>query len=294
MSHGMTHEDARDTLEGLSLDALDATERDAVLAHVASCETCREHLTGLRDAAAALSYAVRPLPMSPAQRDRVRARLIERVQASRTPTISHTERPAAGAVSAVTPIGSASGRSRRWTHVSNFAAMAASLIAIVSLGLLVRTRDERDRLRAAVAESAVTRGLATTALDSARGSLADRDRLIANLTGADVAVMTLASTGERAPSGRMFWDRSVNAWTFVAHHLPASKPGRTYQLWLVTAGDKISAGTFTPEADGHAVVRATYALDRNALAAVAVTDEPSAGSAQPTTVPIIVGKSATD
>jgi hypothetical protein len=37
------------------------------------------------------------------------------------------------------------------------------------------------------------------------------------------------------------------------------------------------------------VVRATYALAKDSLAAVAVTDEPEAGSAQPTTLPFIVG-----
>ena len=87
----------------------------------------------------------------------------------------------------------------------------------------------------------------------------------------------------------MFWDQSVDAWTFVAHNLPKPKTGRTYQLWLVTATQKISAGTFMPGVNGDAVVRATYALPKDALAAVAVTDEPEAGSAQPTTVPVIVG-----
>jgi anti-sigma-K factor RskA len=90
----------------------------------------------------------------------------------------------------------------------------------------------------------------------------------------------------------MFWDQSVDAWTFVAHHLPAPKPGRTYQLWLVTPTSKISAGTFAPGTNGDAVVRAKYALPKNALAAVAVTDEPDSGSAQPTTAPFMVGTKA--
>ena len=34
MSTGMTHEEARDALEALALDALDASDRVAVLAHV--------------------------------------------------------------------------------------------------------------------------------------------------------------------------------------------------------------------------------------------------------------------
>ena len=91
----------------------------------------------------------------------------------------------------------------------------------------------------------------------------------------------------------MFWDQSVDAWTFVAHNLPKPKTGRTYQLWLVTAKQKISAGTFMPGANGDAVVRATYALPKDALAAIAVTDEPEAGSAQPTTPPVLLAVAST-
>ena len=88
----------------------------------------------------------------------------------------------------------------------------------------------------------------------------------------------------------MFWDRQANAWTFVAHNLPRLAAGRTYQLWLVTKGaNKISAGTFAPSARGDALVRATYALARDSLAAVAVTEEPAGGVPQPTGSMLISG-----
>ena len=112
--------------------------------------------------------------------------------------------------------------------------------------------------------------------------------MIANLTGAQVAVMTLASAGPQSPTGRMFWDQAHDAWTFVAHRVPMPKPGRTYQLWLVTPTAKISAGTFSPKPNGDVMMRATYALAKDSLAAVAVTDEPGSGSAQPTTAPFLI------
>ncbi len=292
MSHGMTHEETRDTLEGLSLDALSAAERDAALAHVATCRMCRDHLTALRDTAAQLAYGVTPLPMSPAQRDRLRGRLLERAKADRNPTVDFSLRTPLATTADVIPI-EAAAEPRHLGRASNWAAMAASLIAVLSIGMLVRTWDERDVLRASLGAVAVSRAADASALEASRVAIADRDRLIANLTGPDVAVMTLAANPGGAPSARMFWDRSVDAWTFVAHHLPAPRPGRTYQLWLVTASTKISAGIFTPGPDGEAVVRAKYALDRNALDAVAVTEEPERGSAQPTTVPFIVGTAAT-
>jgi anti-sigma-K factor RskA len=167
--------------------------------------------------------------------------------------------------------------------------MAATLVAAVSLATLYQVTKERDSIQRTYQYASVR----TAQADSLRAVLEDRDRLIANLTGPQVAVVTLTSDGIRAPSARMFWDQAVNQWTFVAHNLPAPKTGRTYQLWLVTAKDKINAGTFSPDAKGDAVVRATYNLPKDALAAVAVTDEPSAGSPQPTTTPIIVGANST-
>ena len=180
-----------------------------------------------------------------------------------------------------------SSRQSRWI------ALAARIVAAVSLASLFQVNRERATLAAAYASAAGDRTASRASLDSLRGAMADRDKLIANLTGPDVAVVTMASAGPRTPSARMFWDQSVNAWTFVAHNLPKPRMGRTYQLWLVSGKQKISAGTFAPGANGDAVVRATYALAKDALGAVAVTDEPESGSPQPTTVPIIAGVNST-
>jgi hypothetical protein len=270
MTDGMTHDDARDALEALALDALDASERDAVLAHVAGCTPCRTDLAAFQRTAADLAYVVPPVPMSAAQRDRIRARLLAR--AARDADVVPIARPSA---------------ERRGPSRSAWLAMAASAIALLSTAALLQTRRERDGLREAARVAWAERGARAVAADSLRAALEDRDRLIANMTGSQVAVMTLAASGPQSPSGRMFWDQQHDAWVFVGHHLKAPRAGRTYQLWLVTPGAKISAGTFTPGPDGHVVVRATYALNKDSLAAIAVTDEPSAGSAQPTTAPVL-------
>jgi len=43
----LSHEEAFAALEAAALDALDATERDAVLAHADNCESCRGELAAL-------------------------------------------------------------------------------------------------------------------------------------------------------------------------------------------------------------------------------------------------------
>ena len=285
-SNGMAHEEAREALEALALDALGAPERAAVLAHVDGCAVCRHALAELEATASELAYVVRPVPMPDAQRDGMRERLVRRAAAERAD--AHGEKP----FHILIPHTANEGvhHPTHWTAGRAWwLALAASLVAVVSLGSLYQVTHERDAIAAAYQMAVGDRVVA----DSLRASLTDRDHLIANLTGPQVAVVTLASSGARAPSARMFWDQSVDAWTFVAHNLPKPKTGRTYQLWLVTAKQKISAGTFMPGANGDAVVRATYALPKDALAAVAVTDEPEAGSAQPTTVPVIVGVKST-
>ena len=316
MSNGIRHEEARNALEALALDALDASERAAVMAHVTTCGVCRYELTALENAAAQLAHVVRPVPMADEQRDRVRDRLMRRVAGGNEavqrdpapgqampfhrPTAeleaelgAHGEKP----FHILLPNAETAPVHHEIRHFTAargwWLAAAASLIAVASLVSLLQVMRERDAITSAYQLVAGDRSVSRQALDSLRASLTQRDRVIANLTGPDVAVMTLASAGGTAPSARMFWNQSVNAWTFVAHNLPKPAAGRIYQLWLVTAKEKISAGTFMPGANGDAMMQATYALPKDALAAVAVTDEPQAGSAQPTTTPVIVGVKST-
>ena len=286
MSNGMTHEQATEELEALALEALDAFERGVVLAHVAGCDVCQAELEVLRRTAAQLTSVVAPVPMSSAQRERIRTRLLARASA---------EREGTGVVPGarggdVVPIGAAPSVAARRRRMggSGWLALAASIAAVASVGALVQVQRERDDLRGVLQSAAAERGARAAAFDSLQVVASDRERLIMNLTGEQVAVMTVGSATPQSPSGRMFWDQQHNAFTFIGHHLPAPQAGRTYQLWLVTPTARISAGTFAPDAEGHAMVRTTYAIPKDGLAAIAVTDEPSAGSAQPTTEPILV------
>ena len=294
MSEGMTHEQAREALEALALDALDASERGVVMAHVATCVICQRELAALENTVGELAYAATPIPMSPAQRDRIRARLMARAAADRAPA-----EPAAG----VTPLRVESGRApsrgdmaplrpytpaRRAVGAAAWMAMAASLVAIVGVGAFLKARGERDAARESLAAVQAATGTQVATLDSLGATLRTREQMIANLIGPQVAVMTLTSTMPAAPTARMFWDQQQGMWTFVGHHIPMPKTGRTYQMWLVTPTAKISAGTFMPSQDGEVMMQASHVMPKDSLAAVAVTEEPMGGSAQPTTPPIML------
>jgi anti-sigma-K factor RskA len=89
----------------------------------------------------------------------------------------------------------------------------------------------------------------------------------------------------------MMWNRTSDDWIMVTYDLRPPKPGMTYQVWLVTDKEKISAGTFHPDTGGRTVMHAHYALPRDALRAVAITEEPEGGMPSPTG-PMVVSGSA--
>jgi len=207
-----------------------------------------------------------------------RARLLARAAADAESR--GLKRPVEAATPAVVPIASRRRDSSRAVLGTVAIALAASLV------LLFKTVSDRNELRQTFAAADREK---TAQIDSLRRAFAARDSLVGSLTGPSVRVIGLTSGAARNPRALMFWDKARDRWTFVAHDLPALPAGRTYQLWLVTPTQKISAGTFAVGANGDAFVEATYPLDQNALQAVAVTEEPAGGVPQPTGTPVIVG-----
>lgn len=281
MSRALSHDEAFAALDAAALDALDPGERDAVMAHVAGCATCAAELASLRETSSMLALAA-PAADASASRDRIKSRLMARAAAdARDRSV-----PA-------TPGDIAMDRAERKRVVSVMAwrraewiALAASILLIVCVGLFAGVLRDRQNLQNSLTAAIATNAHAQSSSDSLARLVASRDSLIAGLTGRNVAVMTLTSSGAKAPSAMMFWDKVKNTWTLVAHDMPSLPAGRTYQLWLVTPAGKISAGTFDP-ANGEAIVRATYALSPDSLRALAVTEEPAGGSPQPTSAPLI-------
>jgi anti-sigma-K factor RskA len=160
------------------------------------------------------------------------------------------------------------------------------VLAIGALAYSATLRSTIQRLSVARAELRDSAGVL-------QRRVADQQAILDGLTGPGVRVMDAGATNAKQPYGRMFWDQPTNRWTFVAYNLPKTAPGHTYQLWLVTRDQKkVSAGTFEPTEAGSAIVRATYALAPDSLAAIAVTAEPAGGSAQPTSAPFLVGAAA--
>jgi anti-sigma-K factor RskA len=289
MTRALTHDEAFAMLDALALDALDGAERDAVLAHVAECEICRAELATLRETASHLAFAA-PNAGAPGSRERIHSRLMDRVAADARARGVVPLRPPASSSNAQAP-GSTTRRNDGWRR-AEWLAVAASVLFFITGALFANATRDRQNLRDALQAELARGQSARTSSDSLRTVVASRDSMIAGLIGRDVAVVSLTSSGAKAPFARMFWDTTRNTWTLVAHNMPALRAGRTYQLWLVTRTAKISAGTFEPS-NGEAVVRATYPLARDSLQAIAITEEPAGGVPQPTGAMIVAGEART-
>jgi hypothetical protein len=118
----------------------------------------------------------------------------------------------------------------------------------------------------------------------------ERDRLnqaLRFLSDPDTQPASFGKGQQAPPRGYVFMHPQLGVM-LIASNLPAAGSGKTYEMWMIPkVGAPRPAGLF--QSDG---MRGLYILngplDLAALNAVAVTLEPEAGSAAPTTTPIIV------
>lgn len=260
----MRCEEIRELLPLHALGALDASEAAAVRAHLASgCPRCVSELASLVETAAQIPYAGKleePSPMA-------KARLMTMVR--------EEARPAAGPAPAIRPAA--------WSRAGWAAAAAAVVIAFFS-GTSMNRRYQ--------AEAADLR----QQLQTQKEELARLEQQVRRTRDTIMLVRSPGSKvidlqGQEDLSGsaaRVFWDVRRGSWRLYADNLPPAGAGKTYQLWLVTAQAKISAGVFDPsseEAAGSVAVPA----DAGTVVAAAVTPEPEGGSPQPTGKIILLG-----
>jgi hypothetical protein len=243
--------------------------------------------------------------MAPERSARMRSRLLARAAAD-----SASIAPAEGArdVAGVIPIRPAQ-REPGQTNLSSPASpttsrdasstwpgwLLAAVLALVAAGLGIFAASNASRASALgrqVAQLENARALTADSAQQLSTELAQARSVLRDLSGPNVAMMALTAAGARAPWARMFWNQQSNRWTLIAHNLPVSPPGKAYELWLITKGQrKIPAGVFAAQANGDAVHQATYQIAADSIAMLAVTEEPATGVQSPTG-PIVIATGA--
>jgi len=129
-------------------------------------------------------------------------------------------------------------------------------------------------------------------LAQADSGAAVSDSIIRLLTGPQVHVVSLASTG-REPSARVFWNHTIGKFIVLAFDLPPAQAGRTYQLWAIANGKApMSMGVFNTDSSDRAVLVLPVDQEIAALGFIdncGLTEEPAGGSPQPTETPRLLG-----
>jgi anti-sigma-K factor RskA len=102
------------------------------------------------------------------------------------------------------------------------------------------------------------------------------------LTAPDLIRFNLTSTLADGSSAQVLWSRTRGV-VLSGSRLAGPGPEKTYQLWLVTSAQSVSAGLFVPDATG----RATLVVDPppkvpGPVVGAAITIEPAGGRLTPT------------
>jgi anti-sigma-K factor RskA len=260
-----------------ALGALDDDERASFEQHLATCEQCAAEVRELQEVAGLLATAAKPVAPPPALRDRILA------DARAVRPISAAPRPQAVAAPQVDAYPRTEVRGSVRSRHSLVPWLAAAAAIIVAVSLSMRSRSELNATRAGLEQQLAS---LRAKLDSTGIALANRDSLIANLVGPDVQAVSVSGTGPQ-PSAKYFLDKRASRIVFVANALPPARAGRIYQLWGIEAGrSPVSLGTFNTDSSGRTIASVSVPPGLR-IAVTAVTDEPSGGSAQPTTTPFL-------
>jgi len=170
--------------------------------------------------------------------------------------------------------------------------LSAAAMVILSVALARYTASLRDQigtLRAELHDTVARLERSERQLNTATEAVAGAQLRMAVLMAPDLARVDLAGQA-RAPraAGRAFWSRT-RGLVFAASSLPQLPPGRTYQLWVITAARPISAGLVRPDQLGAVTAFFATPVDIPPPTAMAVTIEPEGGVPAPTGDKYLVG-----
>ena len=263
--------------DGRVLGTLADQERDELEQHRNTSEGQRvvRALQNAEETAAWLAWSSPPVAPPAA----LRQRLLERVAAE----AAQTHAPHATNVVDFLESRRPTARPRALMAIAGLGWAAAAGLAVTALSL-------GNRAGTAEAQLAEARTQAADEINLLRTNLADRDRVLRIIGARDSRAIRLVSTQPEAPQYRAYWSETTGL-VLAGNRVAAPAAGRTLQLWIVPKNGKpISAGVFAPTANGDVLLlAATNLATPDAAAALAITDEPTGGSAQPTTQPAWIG-----
>ncbi len=238
----------------LALGALEGEEKQALEAHVASCDDCARKLAEARGRVAMLSLAVPPVAPSAAVKQRLMARV----------------RGDAEAAAAAAPASAAFGH--WWNAILVPAAAALAALTI----FLWHENRALDRRLAALHAS----------MNQQQQQL-DEAREVADLmtSQSTITVPLAQQSGMPKGSAHVMYNAKMGMVMYDGEIAPAPA-AKTYQLWLVPVkGDPISLGVFGGQPD-HWMMKVPEGMPPKWFT---VTLEPTGGMPHPTGPMVLMG-----
>jgi anti-sigma-K factor RskA len=278
----MDHQAIKDLLPLAALDRLEADEARALEEHLrAVCDECEADLRELREAAASLALSLDHA----GSEERIWARLEARLNPSAAEPArlgvragDSARRPARGRVGA-------------WRAATAVTAAGIIVIAVYA----GRIRDQMRRANHEYQQQLATLDSQLHALRSelasARGQvntlqrvLADRIRLENVLIAPDLRLTRLEPLAPAPGAGAIVAVSTANKSAVLqAVGLPATPPGKTYELWWITKEHgPVPAGLFKAESGRPVVTPAAPPPAGDHVLLSAVTLEPAGGVSKPT------------
>jgi anti-sigma-K factor RskA len=241
----------RDLILLYAAGALDAGECGGLREHLAGgCPQCAGYLTEAEATLALLGQTLAPQNPPPLLKQAILNRAKQESRKS----------------------GSTNMRIGGWDRIVLPAAVAAVLAVAVTL---FAVRQFAPPIRPATDDSAKIAQLETQLL-AVKGQY---DSLRQSLKGMQFAELTGPAQPEAV--GRVFIDPDMKKWYFFTCGMKPAADGKTYELWLISNGQKIPAGTFDVNEHGVAqLLGAVPQLPAGSSVTLAVTDEPMNGAHQ--------------
>lgn len=271
-----------ESYEEYALGALEGEEREAIERHLArGCAACTAGVAQARWVVAQLA-ALAPDAEPP---EELRARILAAAAASAD------ARAGAGSATGAEPRGATSIASARGTRRPRPSAVPAWAWAIAAALLLAtgysawQTRRLDRQLESAARE--LRQGQARqAAIESEREHY---EMAMQILSAQDTKALRLTSKKAAMPPVQAYWSPKMGLLVMSAG-MPQMPSSMTLQLWMVPKkGAPMSVGIFRPDAAGHVMLVAATGEPITEIAALAISEEPAGGSAQPTSPPVWVG-----
>lgn len=279
-----THSDFEEMVAAYAVGALDADDRRAFEAHLTSCRQCATELAALRKVTTGLAMSVEPVAPPADLKARTIARATGQPQAHRETT---------GQPAAPPPVSIVHVQEKR----GSWAWLAAAAAIVIAVGAGVYAWSLHNELTAVrqLANDATSDATRLRAqLLSVRQESAKMAQTLNVLAAPDVVRVDLKGQGDlAAATALVYWSAAHGVLLQSGANLPALDRDHVLELWAVPPGadaKPLAAGLFRVDQAGLVTVLAPPPTTFAAADAFAITVEPAAGSVQPTSPIILLGK----